>query len=402
MFQNVSLFIGLRYSRMAKGNAFISFISFFSISGIALGLIALITVVSVMNGFEQRLKSSMLSMTPDIELDVSDLDNNSYQQIQNALLKDPDVVSVNPHIKAEALVSSNQTINAVLMQGVSNTAQFDKLKHAINRGSWQALFDTRYSVLLSHTLAAQLDLRVGDKFRILVPAASSYTPLGRVPSQRLFTLVATFSHSEIEPNLVFSNTEFVSRMLKKPIEKVQTLAVKLNDPFLIDDVLERHTLFSKHGYSDWRQTQGSLFSAVAMEKKVMSLLLGLIIMVAIFNILSALAMMVSEKKSEIAILQTLGMTPNSILQIFMIQGLYNGVVGTLIGSVAGILIAKHINEILYFIGLQFLGGMQMPVLIEPIQITVILLLSLLMSFLATFYPAYKAASVNPAKVLRYE
>lgn len=403
MFHPASVFIGLRYSRMAKGNAFISFISFFSITGISLGLIALITVVSVMNGFEQRLKSSMLSMIPDIEIHTGSLTLSQINTLKQQLAADETIISVSDYASAEALLSSKQTIEAVLLQSLNNNSNINYLlEKAIFEGNLQQMDTTRYGVLMSRQMAAKLDIRVGQQVRVLLPSVTSYTPIGRVASQRLFTLVATYSSDQIDPNLVFAKSEFIHRLAKIKSKTPQKLSIKLNDPFLVDEVITRHFKHSEFKHTDWRESQGALFSAVAMEKRMMSLLLGLIIMVAVFNILSALAMMVSEKNAEIAILQTLGLRPSQVTQVFMIQGLYNGLVGTMIGSILGYLFAANINQILAAVGLNLLGGMQMPVLFNGLQIMFIIFASLLMSFLATLYPSMKAASIQPAQVLRYE
>jgi len=154
--------------------------------------------------------------------------------------------------------------------------------------------------------------------------------------------------------------------------------------------------------SDWRSSQGTLFAAVAMEKRIMSMLLGLIVLVAVFNIVSALTMMVSEKQGEVAILQTLGLTPSQVQKVFMVQGLYNGVIGTAIGALLGVLFSLYINELLAAVGLNLLAGVELPVKFDVLSLVIIALSSIAMSFLATLYPARKAAKVKPAEVLRYE
>jgi len=409
MFQPVSLFIGLRYSRSAKGNAFISFISFFSITGITLGIMALITVVSVMNGFENKLKQSMLGLLPHIELKYDEAPSKStftFEQIKQNLLLDEHISEVSEYIEAEAILQTNKKIQGAIWQGVYTKDQLLQVQDSIEQGNWQSLFDKKYTIAMSRYQAISLGLNLGDKVRVIVPKASNYTPMGRVPSQRLLTLVAIYSTgSEIDRSLVFSHGLSVSRLLKIPKSQKQapSIRLQLHDPFTIDEVLSRHSnLFSKFTLSDWRASQGGLFSAVAMEKRIMSLLLGLIILVAVFNIVSALTMMVAEKQSEVAILQTLGLTPTSVKQVFIIQGLYNGLFGALLGGGLGIAFAANINQILDLVGLNLLGGAILPVLFDVSQLSYIIFGSIFMSFLATLYPATKAAAVRPAEVLRYE
>jgi len=371
---------------------------------------ALITVVSVMNGFENKLKQSMLGLLPHIELTYKDeqIENKAttFNQIKQNLLLDERVADVSQYIEAEAILQTNKNIQGVVWQGVYAKDQLQQVQDSIEQGSWQSLFDKRYTIAMSRYQAIRLGLNIGDKVRVIVPKASSYTPMGRIPSQRLLTLVAIYSTgSEIDTSLAFSNGISVSRLLKIPkSEKIApSIRVQLADPFKIDDVLLSHSNMFKHfEISDWRKTQGGLFSAVAMEKRIMSLLLGLIILVAVFNIVSALTMMVAEKQSEVAILQTLGLTPNSVKQVFIIQGVYNGLFGAFLGGGFGIAFAANINQILDLVGLNLLGGAVLPVLFDVSQLSYIIFGSIFMSFLATLYPATKAAGVRPAEVLRYE
>lgn len=371
---------------------------------------ALITVVSVMNGFENKLKQGMLGLLPHIELSYSDyLSQKKYvtfSQIKQKLLLDDCISDVSQYIEAEAILQTNKNIQGVIWQGVYSANQLQQVQDNIELGSWQALFDKKYTIAMSRYQAIRLGLNIGDKVRVIVPKASSYTPMGRIPSSRLLTLVAIYSTgSEIDRSLVFSQGVSVSRLLKIPKSEKQapSIRIQLDDPFTVDGVLfSQAHLFQQFNVSDWRKTQGGLFSAVAMEKRIMSLLLGLIILVAVFNIVSALTMMVAEKQSEVAILQTLGLTPNSVKQVFIIQGLYNGLFGALLGGGLGIAFAANINQILDLVGLNLLGGAVLPVLFDASQLSYIIFGSIFMSFLATLYPATKAAGVCPAEVLRYE
>ncbi|GAA63282.1 lipoprotein-releasing system transmembrane protein lolC [Pseudoalteromonas sp. BSi20311] len=405
MFQPVSLFIGLRYSRSSKGNAFISFISFFSIAGIAIGLMALFTVSSVMNGFESSLKSNMLGLIPHVEVQAKDHSKAQMNSLKPALEQSPYVDHVSLYRHGEAILQTNKDLHGVLLQGLyDNNGSLYKITDKIVHGNWQSVLNNNYNIAISRYLSRKLGVGLGDKLRVIMPNASTYTPLGRMPSQRLFKIAAIYeTGSEIDMGLAFTSGVSLQRVLKLSNNTVPNLSVSLHEPFALDQFMQdsQHIL-NDFKLTDWRSSQGTLFAAVAMEKRIMSMLLGLIVLVAVFNIVSALTMMVSEKQSEVAILQTLGLTPSQVQTVFMVQGLYNGVIGTAVGASLGILLSLYINELLALVGLNLLSGISLPVKFDVVSLSVIAVLSLAMSFLATLYPARQAAKVNPAEVLRYE
>lgn len=405
MFQPVSLFIGLRYSRSSKGNAFISFISFFSIAGIAIGLMALFTVSSVMNGFENSLKSNMLGLIPHLEVQAKDQSKVKMNTLKSALEQSSYVNNVSLYRHGEAILQTNKDLHGVLLQGLyDNSGSLYKITEKIVQGNWHSVLNDDYNIAISRYLSRKLGVGLGDKLRVIMPNASTYTPLGRMPSQRLFKITAIYeTGSEIDMGLAFTSGESLQRVLKLSNNTAPNLSVSLHEPFALDQFIQDSQLIlNDFKYTDWRSSQGTLFAAVAMEKRIMSMLLGLIVLVAVFNIVSALTMMVSEKQSEVAILQTLGLTPSQVQTVFMVQGLYNGVIGTAVGACLGVLLSLYINELLALVGLNLLSGISLPVKFDVVSLSVIAVLSLAMSFLATLYPARQAAKVNPAEVLRYE
>ncbi len=397
-----SLFIGLRYSRAKSKSGhtqgFISFISFFSIAGIALGLTALITVSAVMNGFEARLKNALLGMVAHIE--VSSL--AKAPELKAELLKDPKVLSIEPHYALEAVIQSENHLEGVRLGTISDKTLANQ-EMTLHYGSWKALNDKRYGIGISYYLSQKLSVNVGDTLRVTIPSRSRMTPLGRIPATRLFEVRTIFStSSQADLVMAFTSVESIARVLGQkgasPQDKIQ-----LKDPFLVEEVLTHYPrLKNDFDASTWQKSQGALFSAVAMEKRMMGLMMFLIVLVAVFNIISALSMMVNQKTAEVAILQTLGLSQGQVQWVFIIQGLYNGVLGTLIGTVIGIALALNINDIIQVLNLAAFNNLSLSVVLDYGFIALMAFGAVCLSFLATLMPAYRAASIQPAEVLRYE
>ena len=410
IFQPVSLAIGLRYAGARGENRFASFISLFSTFGIAIGVMALILVSSVMNGFEGQLKNRILGVIPHALVTGTDEHLAAWQPLVPQLSKLPHVTAVAPIIQNEAMVQGRGQIAAVMLQGVepdSFPAQ-DLLRNSMGVDRLAALQPGQFKVILGAALARKLDVLPGDQVRILASEGSRYTPLGRTPSQRLFTVAGTFEvGADVDEQLLFVNLEDARRLMRYPAGTISGLRLWLDDAFAVD-ALKLGALTEQAAdlhLVDWRRDRGELFRAVAMEKHIMGLMLVLIIMVAAFNILSALVMVVLDKQGEVAILRTMGMNDGAILRIFMVQGAWSGLLGSLIGTLLGLALAYFINPLLQLLGLNLYiaaGGIGLPVIVEPQQILIITLGALLISFLATLYPAYRAAQIRPAEALRYE
>ncbi|MGP9802554.1 lipoprotein-releasing ABC transporter permease subunit [Rheinheimera sp. NSM] len=395
----VSLFIGLRYSQSRKGNAFISFITLFSVAGIFLGVMALTIVSSVMNGFEGELKKRILGVIPHLVVTTAAEHPDNWQR---QVLQQPGVAQISPFLQAEALVQSPRQLTGVLLQGVTTDALPAFMQQALMVGSWQQFAQQRYAVVLGRALAEQLEVSVGDKLRFMLPQAGSYTPMGWVPRQRLFTVSGILdTGSDVDKLIAVTALEDLRRLLSSTAQQ-QQWRITLDEPFSAPQFAQQLATDSSLQVQDWRQSHGKLFAAVAMEKAMMWLMLLLIVAVAAFNIVSALVMMVTDKQAEIAILKTLGMTDQQLFNVFAVQGLSNGIAGAVAGGLAGVLLCWQLNPLLAALGLQLAPGIILPIDIQFDQLVFILLSAVALTVLAVWYPAKRAVGINPADILRDE
>jgi len=420
MFQPISIFIGLRYSRSKSHTGFVSFITFFSTVGILLGVASLITVVSVMNGFEGELKKRILGIVPHII--VSDFTSHEsstkqdllWPKLREELLNKPHVVRVTPFLESEALIQSSKGLQGVLVQGIMPTLEQGNIinTHMV-AGNIDMLSTQRYSLVLGQSLANKLQVTLGDEVRLVLPNKSVFTPMGRIPIQRVFTIVGIFHiGSQVDDAMVYVDSRYGAKLLRRTGDGIDKLRLYLDDAFNAKKVVESlkkeqetsDKILHSVTFSTWNESQGPLFSAVKMEKNMMWLMLSLIVAVAAFNIVSALVMVVVEKQAEIGILQTLGLARTEVIKIFITQGMVNGLWGVSLGGLLGVILALNLNEILLVVGVNLFGfGMQeLPIKLEWFDVLTIILSALAMSFLATLYPAYQASTTQPAQVLRNE
>jgi lipoprotein-releasing system permease protein len=392
----VSLFIGLRYSQSRKGNAFISFITLFSVAGIFLGVVALTLVSSVMNGFEGELKKRILGVIPHLVVQADpSVKADDLQQMS------PEITQVTPFLQQEALIQSSKDLSGVLLQGVDAKQLPSFLQDSLVYGDWQQFAEQSFQVVLGVGLAEKIKVRTGQKIRLLLPSNGNYTPLGWMPKQRLFTVAGVFeSGSEVD--------NVVAIVKLTDLQKLSGVAkpqwrISIADPFQAPQVAVTLSQYPEvNSLVDWRQSHGKLFSAVAMEKSMMWLMLLLIVAVAAFNIVSALVMMVTEKQREVAILKTQGMTNQQLFYVFAIQGMSHGVTGALLGAVVGVLLTSQLNTVLNFVGLQLVPGMELPIDLRLGQVLLIMASALILTALAVIYPAWRAVQVEPAEILRDE
>ena len=421
MFQPISIFIGLRYSRSKSHTGFVSFITFFSTVGILLGVASLITVVSVMNGFEGELKQRILGIVPHVI--VSDFNDNgaknsgsNWSDLRKKLLNQPHILQVTPFLESEALIQSAHGLQGVLLQGIMPEFEQNNIINThLVAGSFASLSKQSYSLIMGQSLANKLQVNLGDEVRLVLPNKSVFTPMGRIPVQRVFTLVGIFNvGSQVDDAMVYVDSRYGAKLLRRTGDGIDKLRLYLDDAFNAKQVvssLKRQLKNEVPGkklpaasFSTWSESQGALFSAVKMEKNMMWLMLSLIIAVAAFNIVSALVMVVVQKQAEIGILQTLGLARIDVIKIFITQGMVNGFWGVSLGGALGVLLALNLNDVMQVVGVHLFGfGMQnLPVKLEWIDVLTIILSALTMSFLATLYPAYQASTTQPADVLRNE
>ena len=403
MYYPLSAFIGLRYAKAAKGSHFIAFINLFSVIGIALGLMALLTVLAVMNGFEAELKLRNLGITPHILVHHSD--KTSVEQRDYTLI--PEVSAQAEQIDYEGLVQSPSALQGVMIQGVEPQVmnQHSVIADNLLVGSLNNLVAGQYGVVIGHALARKLNLTIGEKTRLFAAKNSFFGPFGRTYNQRLFTVVGIFNMaSALDDKVVLLNIDDAAKLIRSTTPDVSETRLFLNDAFNYLPIVQ-HLNAEGLKTTDWRTQQGALFDAVKMEKNMMSLMLLLIIAVAAFNIVSALVMVVTEKQGDIAILLTQGMTRAKVMQIFIFNGLYNGVKGTLWGLFGGLLLVYQLNNMIELFNLPiYLGpnGQGLPIKLEWQQVLILVSTSFGLCFMASLYPAYRAVKIEPARALKYE
>lgn len=376
------------------------FVSWLSTIGITLGVMALVTVLSVMNGFEKDLESNILGLMPQalVTTTQGSLDPTKISHDDVAKLKG--VSRAVPLTTGDVVLQSPGSVAVGVMLGV-NPDEKDPLSNYLVAVNQHVLQPGQYNIILGDQLAQQLKVKRGDQLRLMVTSVSQFTPMGRIPSQRLFTVAGTFAaNSEVDGYQMLVNQQDASRLMLYPKGNVTGWRLFLDKPLDVD-TLSTQTLPQGTEWKDWRERRGELFQAVRMEKNMMGLLLSLIVAVAAFNIITSLGLLVMEKQGEVAILKTQGLTRRQIMALFMVQGASAGIIGALLGAVLGVLLATQLNNIMPAIGLM-LDGASLPVDIEPMQVVIIALVAMAIALLSTLYPSWRAAAAQPAEALRYE
>ncbi len=411
MFKPVSLFVGLRYTRARRSNHFISFIALVSIIGLMLGVAVLITVLSVMNGFDRELKNRILGMVPQATVSATQMIEDWPALIQKAQ-QQPHVIGAAPFTQVQGMLTAQGQVAGIMISGIDPQLErkVSIIQNHMSEGSLDGLVDGSFGIVIGKTMADNLGIMLGDKITLVLPEATA-SPAGVVPRFKRFTVVGIFSiGAEVDSSLGYIALNDAAKLLRLP-DGAQGVRLKLDDLFAARQVASDFARELPNNFyaSDWTQTQGNLFNAIQMEKAMVSLLLFLIVLVAAFNIVSSLVMVVTDKKADIAILRTLGASPKTITRIFMVQGVIIGAVGTLSGAILGIVVALGISQFLGWINTAF--GLHLfdayfvnylPSQLRWQDVLLVVSVSLLLSFLATIYPARRAAQIQPAEALRYE
>lgn len=414
MYKPLALFMGLRYTRSRKKNHFVSFISLSSMLGIGMGVMVLITVLSVMNGFDQQIHKRFFGMAPEITVSSFNERLSNWPELAKKIQTVPEIKALAPYIGGQGLLVHEGQVLPIVLTGVS-PEQEEKMTHLKDKLLAGNINDlNHFGMILGKNLADTLGVMIGDKVTVMIPQAT-VTPAGMVPRFKRFNVVGIFSAGNgfnFDTKLAFINIEDAQKLLQLGND-VTGIKMKINDVYQAPELTERlsQLLGEEYQVGNWTQQYGAFFEAVKMEKTMMFLILMLIIAVAAFNLVSSLVMVVNDKQAEIAILRTIGATPSTILWTFIVQGMMVGIVGTLLGLLAGLVLASNataiVNHLQSWFHVQVLSSSvyfvdYLPSKIMLSDIWRVCVMALLMSFLATIYPAWRASKTVIAEALHYE
>ena len=413
MFRPLEVFIGLRYTRAKRRNHFISFISLVSILGIAVGVTALITVISVMNGFDKELKERILGMVSHATIEGIGESVRDWPQAIEVARANPHVRGAAPYVERQAMLQGARVSGAII-RGIDTALEpsVSEVGARMVEGRLDQLAPGKFGIVLGKELAMTLGVGVGDLVTVFAPEFSA-TPIGAIPRMKRFTVVGLFEAGM---------QEYDSGLAVVALQDAQTL-YRLDGPtgirLRLDDMFAAYPVGKElagrlgqyYRVSDWMQGHSNFFKAVAMEKKVMFLILSLIVAVAAFNLVSTLVMLVQDKQADIAILRTLGQSPASIMGTFMVQGVLVGTLGIAIGVLFGVLLSLNLSAIVHWIERTFRVTFlspdvyyisELPSDLHWPDVVWVTLTAFLFCTFATLYPARRAAKTEPAAALRYE
>lgn len=415
MFKPLILYVGLRYTRAKRRTRFISFITLTSILGIALGVTALITVLSVMNGFEAELRERILGMTSHTTISGYYGDLKNWQELDQQVKDRPHVEGSAPFVRGQVMINADRRVSGTLLRGVlpEFEPRVSEIADKMQSGAITDLAPGKFGIILGAELANYLGVIPGDKVTVISPQINS-TPAGILPRLRRFTVTGVFEVGmyEYDRNMAIIHLDDAAKLFRMG-DAVSGLRLKLDDLFNAPEISRSlaKEFVGSYRVSDWTKAHSNFFRAIKTEKRVMFIILLLIVAVAAFNIVSTLVMVVTDKQGDIAIMRTQGLSPGSVMGIFIVLGAIIGVVGTLLGMVGGVLLALNVETIVpaieEFFSVQFLAAdvyyiNDLPSKLDWSDVYQISIMAFTLSLLATLYPAWQASKVNPAEVLRYE
>ena len=407
--------VGLRYTRAKRRNHFISFISLISMLGIGLGVAALIVVLSVMNGFQKELRTRILGVVSHVQIAAVGGELDNWRGTMEAATQHPRVLSAAPYVQAQGMLALDQQVRGTMVRGVLPDAEdkvADFARH-MKIGRLDDLVAGQFNIVLGMELARALNVGIGDKVTLIAPQGL-VTPAAVLPRLKQFKVTGIFEVGmfEFDSGLALIHLQDAQRLYRME-ERVTGVRLKVDDLFAAPRIgreLLRH-LGEGVYVSDWTRSHANFFRAVQIEKNMMFLILLLIVAVAAFNIVSTLVMAVTDKQADIAILRTLGASPGSIMQVFIVQGSMIGCIGLLMGVAGGVALALNIETVVPFLerllGIQFLAKdvyyiSELPSDLQWGDVGVITAVSFVLTLLATLYPSWRASRTNPAEALRYE
>lgn len=413
MTQSISLFIGLRYIRAKRRNAFISFVSLFAFIGMALGVLALIVVLSVMNGFDHELKSRILRVVPHGFV-YSEPPLTDWPDLVTKLATVPRLEGAAPFVHGFGLIDYSGRVKGIQIDGIDpaiDSRVSDVQRYMLIGDLEQELVPGEYRIALGSLLARYLQVNVGDKVSVTMPAVS-ITPAGVFPRSKRFTVAAVFEvGAQVDQDLALIHLQDAQTLFRRG-QAVDGLRLKFDSLYYAPEGMKEAERILGKGYTvkDWSETQGNLFKAIKMEKTMVGVMLSIIVAVAAFNIITSLIMMIAEKRSDIAVLRTMGLPTRGVIKIFMAQGVSIGLVGIAIGAALGVLISLNLSTLVGWFesishtrifdpSVYFVSAM--PSQLHWRDVLYVCLGAGVISFLATCYPAYKAAQISPAEALRY-
>ncbi len=414
MIRPLPLYIGLRYIRAKRRNRFISFISFASTVGIALGVAVLLTVLSVMNGFDQQIRSHFFAMAPQVTVSSTSDITDHWKALLEQFTRNPEIKNGAPFASGEGMLVKADLLRGVKVFGILPTeeTQIAELAEHMVQGNPKELASGSFNIIITRSLAQQLNLQRGDTINVFTSQATT-TPLGLFPRYRPFTVsgIYTNNSNSLQESVYIAMGDAIKLFAAGPY--LTGLHLKLDNVYHAQQV--RHwlqkNLSDEYTVSDWTIESGAFFQALALEKTMMFIILLLIIAIAAFNLVSMLMMLVNEKQADIAILRTLGATPSVIRNIFIIQGSILGILGTLVGLIVGIILTLNITAVVnalqqtfhvQFIPTSAFWSNYLPTHLLLKDIIVVCAISIGLSIAATLYPAWVAFRIQPAEALRYE